>query len=202
MPPGAAILCIRAAILTPSPKISLPADIDANAELDRVASVKDSIVLANVVLDLDPQATASTALANSTSTPSPISLTTRPEWAAAGQTWTSEDDRITSAHPSITDIKRTLREVRHGPKTDVWLFHGMPRFHRCFLEKRASESCKPVVREERAGRPGLGTFARSPTTYSGVCRSRRRSTSRGQTRRRIWQGVSSAARGTARRRPT
>ena len=54
MPPGAAILSIRAAILTPSPKISLPADIDANAELDRVASVKDSIVLANVVLDLDP----------------------------------------------------------------------------------------------------------------------------------------------------
>ena len=35
-----------------------------------------------------------------------------------GQTWTSEDVRVTSARPSITDIKRTLREVRHGPQGD------------------------------------------------------------------------------------
>jgi hypothetical protein len=38
-----------------------------------------------------------------------------PVRSVAGQTRTSKDVRVTSAHPSITDIKPTLRDVRHGP---------------------------------------------------------------------------------------
>ena len=40
----------------------------------------------------------------------------------SGQTRTSEDVQVTSAHPSITDIKRTLGEVRHGPVSDIHHF--------------------------------------------------------------------------------
>jgi len=57
------------------------ADIDADAELDRIGFGSAGIVLANVLLDLDRTGNASTALPNSTSMPSPISLTIRPEWA-------------------------------------------------------------------------------------------------------------------------
>ena len=42
------------------------------------------------------------------------SLTTGPELEnSQGQTRTSDDVRVTSAHPSTSDIKRTLRVARH-----------------------------------------------------------------------------------------
>ena len=57
------------------------ADIDPNPELDWIGLGATSIVLPKLPLNLIAHVTASTALANSTSAPSPISLTMRPEWA-------------------------------------------------------------------------------------------------------------------------
>jgi hypothetical protein len=52
----------------------------------------------------------------------------RPGKSPLGQTRTSEDVRATSAHPSITDIERTLREIRHGPNRRHSLGSSIGRF--------------------------------------------------------------------------
>jgi hypothetical protein len=58
------------------------ADVDADPELDRRGFGATGIALPKLPLNFDGTVKASTALANSTSAPSPMSLTMRPEWAA------------------------------------------------------------------------------------------------------------------------
>jgi len=57
-------------------------DIDADPELYSTVFWAAPIAFANLLLDLDRAGDSVTALANSTSAPSPVSLNVRPEWAA------------------------------------------------------------------------------------------------------------------------
>ena len=87
MPPGAATLSIRAAILTPSPKISSSSMMMSPTLMPMrnwIGSVSEPPVSCSRTCCWISiaQATASTALPNYTNTPSPISLTIRPAWAA------------------------------------------------------------------------------------------------------------------------
>ena len=67
MPPGSAIACRRAAMLTPSPKMSSPyaddvADVDADAELDPLLGGQPALRSAMPRCTSTAQRTASTAL--------------------------------------------------------------------------------------------------------------------------------------------
>ena len=86
MPPGSAMPSIRAAILTPSPRMSSPSMMMSPTLIPirnciGLASAT-GVVLPKLSLYLDRAADRVQALANSTSAPSPMSLTIRPEWAA------------------------------------------------------------------------------------------------------------------------
>ena len=87
MPPGSAMPSIRAAMLTPSPKISSPSMMMSPTLMPMrnwigLASELPASCSRTCLWISIAQVTASTALANSTSAPSPMSLTMRPEWAA------------------------------------------------------------------------------------------------------------------------
>ena len=88
IPPGVATSCKRAATFTPSPKMSSPSTmmspmIDADAEGNApVLRLSPAVRSAIAVCTSTTQRTASTTLANSSSSPSPVVLTMRPPWLA------------------------------------------------------------------------------------------------------------------------
>jgi hypothetical protein len=121
-PPGSQRDSRRAAMLTPSPKMSSPSTIMSPMltpmrKTMRFASVTSALRATMPRWITTAQPTASTTLANSTSAPSPVVLTMRPRWVAiagsmSARRWAFSAPNVPTSSTLISRLYPTISEAR------------------------------------------------------------------------------------------